>query len=145
VATRAVEGPIEARAEEWAAARGVLVAVTAATGGMLAAFAFVGGGPPLALGPALLVAIGGRIGLPDAIRGAAGASIWLLVAPHAHAEALVAPLSMAAAWAAVAVGPERLAAWIRAEWTGREASPGSPPDGGSPEPIAWIEDDLSVR
>jgi hypothetical protein len=143
---RAAPRRVEPGGEEWAAARGVLVAVTAATGAMLSAFALVAEEPPLAAAPALLVAVGGRVHLRDSVCGAAGAGIWLLVALHAHAEALVAPLLMAMAWIAVAIGPERLWGWIRAEWAGREGQPGQPDAAAADAAaVAWIEDDLSVR
>ena len=150
MATRAAVRRVEAGSEEWAAARGVLVAVTSATGAMLGVFAVVAGEPPVVVVPALLVAIGGRVHLPDSARGVAGVAIWVLVAPHAHAEALVAPLLMAVAWVAVAIGPERVWGWVRTEWAGREAA-GREPDAGAldaapaADAAGWIEDDLSVR
>jgi hypothetical protein len=146
MATRAAVRRVEPGSEEWAAAHGLLVAVTAATGGMLSAFAVVAGEPPLAAVPALLVAVGGRVHLRDSVRGGAGAGIWFLVAPHAHAEALVAPLLMAVAWITVAIGPERLWSWIRAEWAGRDVPPPHVDAGAADAAaVAWIEDDLSVR
>jgi hypothetical protein len=150
MATREAAQPVERGHEEWVAARGILVALTAATGAMLSVFALVAATIPVALVPASIVALGNRLRFPDAVLGGAGAAVWLLVAPHAHAEALVAPLAMALAWVALAIGPERLWGWVRAEWTGREpavpATGIAPTDDASMDVArAWIEDDLSVR
>ena len=126
------------RSEEWRAARGVLVAVTAGTGGMLTLFGIASGAIPLALVPTVALVLGERVGWSDRVIGWAGAAIWLTIVPAAHGEALLAPLAMALAWVAVAVGPERLGTWVAADWNGPAPAP-------SPAAAGWIEDDLSVR
>ena len=137
--SRARVDAVAGRSEEWQAARGVLVAITAGTGGMLTAFDLANGAVPLAIVPTIALVVGARLSWHDRTVGWAGAAIWMTILPRAHGEGLLAPLAMVVAWVAVAVGPDRLGDWLRAEWTGRERA------AERAEQRGWIEDDLSVR
>jgi hypothetical protein len=61
-----------------------------------------------------------------------GVGLWLLVLPHAHAEAMVGPLIMLVACLAIAFGPERLATMVTRDWHGTRS--------GESEPAGWIEE-----
>ena len=123
--------------EERAALFGVLVAVSAATGGMWTAIEAVHGTVPLAVVPtvALVVALAVRARRASAW---SASGVWLTLLPMADGIAALAPLLMIWLCVAMAIGPDRVLDWIRDEWSGRE-------------PIAedvatgWIEDDRSVR
>jgi hypothetical protein len=129
--------PVAARSEEWQAARGVLIAITAGTGAMLTLIGLVAGSLPLIALPTAVL-IGGTWGRwSDRVIGWAGMAIWVTIVPLAHAEGILAPLVMVLAWLAVAIGPDPLGDWLRAEWSGRDVAP--------PQSHGWIEDDLSVR
>jgi hypothetical protein len=129
--------PGAARSEEWQAARGVLVAVTAGTGGMLTLFGVAAGAPPFAVLPTMALIAGVWRAWPDRVLGWAGVAIWAMIVPSAHGEGLLAPLIMVVAWLAVAIGPDRLRDWIATDWNGRERP--------TPLSAGWIEDDVSVR
>ncbi len=123
------------RSEEGDALYRVVVAVTAASGVMIAMFDAVNGGLPLIVAPtvALLVALARR----DAGLAAwAGLAIWVLVLPMAPGMAIVAPAAMAVVCLAFAIGPDEVLDWVRDEWIGRE-------DDGVTRPAGWIEDDSS--
>ena len=122
------------RSEEADALYGVVMAVTAATGGMIAAFAAIGGEAPLILLPTIaLVAFLAR----DASSEAAwsGLLVWTVVLPMAPGIAILAPALMGLVCLAFAIGPERLMDWLRDEWIGRM--------GDEPVEVGWIEEDGS--
>jgi hypothetical protein len=129
--------PVASRSEEWQAARGVLIAVTAGTGGMLTLFGVVAGSLPFVALPTVVLVAGTWLRWSDRVIGWAGVAIWAMIVPSARGEGLLGPLVMVLVWLAVAIGPDRLAEWMVADWNGRGLAP-APPDG-------WIEDDLSVR
>ena len=123
--------------EERAALFGVLVAVSAATGGMWTVIEAVHGVVPLAVVPTvvLVATLAARARRASAW---SAATVWLTILPMADGIAILAPLLMIGLCVAMAVGPDRVLDWIRDEWSGREPTT----DGVA---TAWIEDDRSVR
>jgi hypothetical protein len=122
--------------EEGDALYGAVMAVTAATGGMLALFDGAGHELPLTAAPAIvmLVAVAGR----KVTAGAwAAVAVWVLVLPLAPGLAILAPVSMILVCAAFAIGPGRLIDWVRDDWIGG--------DQGSALDAGWIEDDRTER
>ena len=123
-----------AASEEAAAAARVVLAMTVAVGGMAAAIGAAAGDPILVIAlptAALLLAL-----LTRAVTAAgwAGVAVWLALVPSARGEAIVAPLLMAALCLAVAIGPDRLLAWL-----GRDVV-GQPADAARTS-VGWIEED----
>jgi hypothetical protein len=124
-----VRGPSE---EAIAAAR-VVLGMTLAVGGMAAAIGASAGTPLVLL--AIPTGAAAAALLLRAVRVAAwaAAAVWVLLAPHASGEALVAPVVMASLCLAIAVGPDRLLGWV-----GRDAVGIAPDATGS---AGWIEED----
>jgi len=122
------------RSEEADAVYGVVMAVTAASGGMIAVFAAVEETLPFTAAPTivLLAAMALRSTTASAWSGVV---VWGMVLGMASGLAVLAPILMAGLCLGFAVGPNRLLDWIRDEWTGRDAD----------EPVepGWIEDDRS--
>jgi len=120
------------RSEEANALYGVVMALTAASGGMIAAFAAIGGDTPLILLPtiALVVCLSRRAPSEAAW---SGLLVWAMVLLMAPGIAMLAPALMGMACLAFAVGPDRLLDWFRDEWIGRV--------GDEPVEVGWIEDD----
>jgi hypothetical protein len=126
-----------ARSEESAAAYGAVMALSAASGGMVSLIEVTHGSLALVAVPTLVLL--GMLAARSATNAAySAAALWILIVPMAQGVAILAPLMMVVLCLAFAVGPERLADWVHDEWTGREST--DPPD-----EAAWIEDDLSVR
>ena len=126
-----------ARSEESAAAYGAVMALSAASGGMVSLIEVTHGSLALVAVPTLVLL--GMLAARSATNAAyAAAALWILIVPMAQGVAILAPLMMVVLCLAFAVGPERLADWVHDEWTGREST--DPPD-----EAAWIEDDLTVR
>lgn len=119
--------------EEAVAATRVVLALTAAVGGMAGAISLAAGGPigwivvPVA---ALLLA---GIGHSRQVAAACGAVVWAGLLPQAHAEAMLGPLLMVVACVAIAVGPERLAAIVARDFRGDRADE-------SQASVGWIEE-----
>ena len=124
------------RGEEGDALFSAVVAVTAATGGMIALFDGVSGELAFTAIPTivLLAAFVTRLGHLVAW---AGIVTWALVLPMASGPAILAPASMIVVWVAFAVGPGRLLDWIHDDWIGGGRDPAL--DGG------WIDDDRPSR
>jgi hypothetical protein len=125
-----------ARSEEGAAAFGAVMALSAASGGMISVIELTHGSLGLVVVPTLVL-VGALAARNATLSGYAAAALWILIVPMAHGVAVLAPLMMVVLCLASAVGPERLADWVRDEWTGRES--GEPTD-----EAAWIED-LTIR
>jgi hypothetical protein len=126
-----------ARSEESAAAYGAVMALSAASGGMVSLIEVTHGSLALVAVPTLVLL--GMLAARSATNAAyAAAALWILIVPMAQGVAILAPLMMVILCLAFAVGPERLTDWVHDEWTGREST--DPPD-----EAAWIEDDLTVR
>lgn len=124
------------RSEEADALYGVVVALTAASGGMIAAFGALAGNLPIILLPtgALLVGLVRR--LPP-LTAWSGVLVWAMVLPMAPGVAILAPVMMGVACLAFAIGPDRLLDWVHDEWIGRM--------GDEPVEVGWIEEDRSDR
>jgi hypothetical protein len=121
--------------EEAAAAARVVLAMTLAVGGMAAAIGAAAGDPILAIAlptAALSLAL---IVHAVTLAGWAGLAVWLVLLPSTQGEAILAPLVMAVLCLAVAIGPDRLLAWIGRDAAGRPAGNPQPWDG-------WIEEDV---
>ena len=119
--------------EEAVAATRVVLALTAAVGGMAGAISFASAGP---IAWIVLPVVGLLLsGLARSRQAAAacGAVVWVGLLPHAHLEAMLGPLAMAAACVAIAVGPDRLAAMVARDFRGERAD-------GPPAPTGWIEE-----
>jgi hypothetical protein len=128
--------PRTRRSEESDAVYGVVMAVTAASGGMIAVFDAVEGTLPLTAAPTivLLAALAQRSTVASAWSGFV---VWALVLGKASGLAVLAPILMAGLCLAFAVGPDRLLDWIRDEWIGRDAD--------EPAEVGWIEEDRTRR
>ena len=124
------------RSEESDAVYGVVMAVTTASGGMIAVFDAVHGTVPLTAAPTivLLAALAQRSTIVTAWSGVV---VWVLVLGRASGFAVLAPILMAGLCLAFAVGPDRLLDWIRDEWIGREEDERAE--------IGWIEEDPRTR
>jgi hypothetical protein len=118
--------------EEAVAAARVVLGLTIAVGGMASAMGATTGDALMAVAIPTLVAILGVLRHSPTVAGWAGAGMWLLLLPHAHGEALLAPLTMAVLCVAIAVGPDRFAGWIGRDFAGGRARRRQ--DG-------WIEED----
>jgi len=119
--------------EEAVAATRVVLALTAAVGGMAGGIGIVGAQP---MAWVALPVIGLLVaGLMRATRIAAvfGAVIWAALLPGAHAEGMLGPLLMTLACIAIAVGPERMVSWAARDFRGRR-TPERPVEAG------WIEE-----
>ena len=121
------------RSEEGDALYRVVMAITAASGGMIAIFAVAQGDVPLTAAPTLVLLIALLRRTPD-LAAWSGVVLWALVLPMGHGIGILAPAAMAVVCLAFAIGPERLLDWVRDEWIGRE-------DGAVTHPAGWIEDD----
>ena len=123
--------------EEGDAVYGVVMAVSAASGGMIAMFAAVHGNLPLTAAPTivLLVALARRT-VP--VAAWAGLATWALIIPMADGIAILAPATMGLLCLAFAVGPDRLLEWVQRDWTGREEDDAT-------LAVGWIEDDRRAR
>ncbi|HET7645034.1 MAG TPA: hypothetical protein VFM03_00950 [Candidatus Limnocylindria bacterium] len=80
-------------------------------------------------------------GLPHPVAGWAGAVVWLVLATLTHDDTVLVPLAMAATCASVAIGPDRVLAWLRAQWM-RDESAEAPSRPAEPagEP-GWLEEE----
>ena len=123
--------------EEGDAVYRAVMAVTAASGAMIAAFAVPLGDIPLTAVPTLVVLVAMGRHLP-AVAAWAGVALWVLVLPMAQGIGVVAPATMGVVCLAFAIGPDRLLDWVRDEWIGRE-------DEAVTLPAGWIEDDRIQR
>ena len=125
------------RSEEADAVYGVVVAITAASGAMIAMFDVVNGRLPITAAPTLvLLAALALRAIP--LAAWAGVVTWAVIAPLGDGIAVLAPATMAVACLAFAVGPDRLLDWVRDEWVGREEDDATLAAG-------WIEDDRPIR
>jgi hypothetical protein len=118
--------------EEGDAIYGAALSFTIASGGMVAAFQIAEEIPPLIAAPALLALVG-VVGRAPVIAAWAGTATWALLVPMAPGVAIAAPMAMGVLCLAFAVGPDRMAEWLRSDWSGRDR--GDPDDG-----AGWIED-----
>jgi hypothetical protein len=119
--------------EEAAAATRVVLALTAAVGGMAGGIGIVSAQP---MGWVALPVIGlllGGLMRSTQIAAVFGALIWAALLPSAHAEGMLGPLLMTLACVAIAVGPERLTSWAARDFHGR-------PTTERPAEAGWIEE-----
>ena len=120
--------------EEAAAAARVVVGVTIGVGGLASLIGLASGEQIALIGlPTLAVVAAVVRGSVPAI-GWASAAVWAFLLPHAHEEALVAPLAMIVLSLGIAIGPERLLGWLGRD-VARHATPEARPGDG------WIEED----
>ncbi|MGQ0609412.1 MAG: hypothetical protein ACT4OQ_13260 [Chloroflexota bacterium] len=110
-----------------------VLGLTAGVGTLAAAMAALTGQLPLVGLPTLVLM--GWLVAGAAVAGAAyaGAVVWLVLAPTAHGEALVAPLAMVVICLVIALGPERFASWVA-----RDAAPAVT---SVDDDHGWIEDE----
>ncbi len=136
MATPAVATTVRQRSEEVDALYGVVVALTAASGGMIAVFDAVDGRLSLIVLPTVAVVAGlARHSVP--LTAWSGVALWLMVLPMAPGMAILAPALMVIGCLAFAVGPDRLLDWVHDEWVGRM--------GDEPVEVGWIEEDRFIR
>jgi len=117
------------------AASSVVLAVTAGVGVMIVLlFAAQGMVNPVAVPTAALLVSIGR----HAVVASAWFSLvaWAMLLPLALGMAIVAPLMMIVICLALAIGPERVLAWL-----GAHAGLSSPRADADPGMVGWIEDD----
>jgi hypothetical protein len=126
-----------ARSEEGAAVFGAVMALSAASGGMVSAIEVTHGSLALVAVPTLVL-LGALVLRNPTLPAYAATALWILMVPMAQGVAILAPLMMIVLCLAFAVGPERLMDWVRDEWTGRESTDRR-------DEAAWIEDDLTIR
>jgi hypothetical protein len=120
--------------EEVVAVARVVVAATIGVGAMAAAIGLSTGEPIALIGiPTLILGIAVRRGW-IALVGWSSAAIWAFLVPHAREEALVAPIAMLVVSLGIAIGPDRLLAWL-----GRDVAGARELERGSDE--GWIEED----
>ena len=120
------------RSEEADALYGVVMAVSAASGGMIAAFAAVQGELAVILLPTLAL-LAALVRHADVVAAWSGLLVWTVVLVMAPGLAILAPMLMVVICLAFAIGPGRLLDWARDEWIGRM--------GDEPVQVGWIEDD----
>jgi hypothetical protein len=118
--------------EEGDAIYRVALALTIASGGMVAAFQLVEEMPPLTAVPALLALVG-VVGRAPIIAAWAATATWVLLIPMAPGVGIAAPMAMGVLCLAFAVGPDRMARWVRTDWSGRDRED---PDAAA----GWIEE-----
>lgn len=117
--------------DEGAAVVRVVMAVTAASGAMLGLLQVVDETPPVVVAPALLLLVALARGNMPVAAWAAGA-VWAVMLPLAAGIAILAPILMVVICVAIAIGPDRAIAWIRDDWSGRDAA--------SVATTGWIEE-----
>ena len=122
-----------ATSEERVAATRLVLGLSAAVGGMAGVIGLVGGQSTAWLLLPTIGLLAGLVARAVPVAAWAGVGLWLLVLPHAHAEAMLGPLIMLVACLAIAVGPERLAAMIVRDWEGSRPGSDEPSSG-------WIEE-----
>jgi hypothetical protein len=119
--------------EEAVAAARVVFGLTIGVGLMAAAMGAATEGPIVVIAlPTLVVLAAVARGMVP-LAGWAGVAVWSVVMPSAHDEALLAPLAMIVLCLAIAIGPDRLLAWI-----GRDL--GGHARGDEPPAQGWIEE-----
>ena len=129
----AVSRAVQPRGDEADALYGVVMAVSAASGGMIAAFAAVQGELAIILLPTLAL-LAALVRHADVVAAWSGLLVWAVVLVMAPGLAILAPMVMVVLCLAFAIGPDRMLNWIRDEWTGRM--------GDEPVEVGWIEDDV---
>jgi hypothetical protein len=137
MATPAVAtGARRQRTEEANALHGVVMALSATCGGMIAGFEALDRSVPFILLPTagLLVGLARR---SPPLTAWSALLVWALVLPMAPGVAILAPMLMGVVCLAFAIGPDRLIDWVHDEWIGRM--------GDEPVEVGWIEEDPSVR
>ena len=119
------------RSEEADALYGVVMAVSAASGGMIATFAAVQGELAIILPPTLGL-VAALLRHAHLVAAWSGVLVWAVILLMAPGIAIVAPMLMVLLCLTFAIGPDRMLTWIRDEWTGRM--------GDEPVEVGWIED-----
>jgi hypothetical protein len=128
----AATGARHQRSEEADALYGVVVAITAASGGMIGGFDALDGELPIIALPTAVLLVGMARRSPS-LTAWSGVAVWALVLPLAPGMAILAPIFMGVACLAFAIGPDRLLDWVHDEWVGRM--------GDEPVGVGWIEDE----
>jgi hypothetical protein len=120
--------------EEVVAVARVVVAGTIGVGAMAAAIGISTGEPIALIGvPTLILGIAVLRGWITLI-GWSSTAIWAVLLPHAREEALVAPLAMIVLSLGIAIGPDRLLAWL-----GRDVAAARELEHGTDD--GWIEEE----
>lgn len=120
--------------EEAVAAARVVLGLTVGVGVMAAAFGLATEGPITVIGLPTLVLLFAIVRRVVTLAGWAGVAVWATLLPSAHDEALLAPIAMIVLCLAIAIGPERMLAWIGHDVAGRH-------DAEARQPQGWIEED----
>jgi hypothetical protein len=132
----AATGARRQRSDEADALYGVVMALSAASGGMIAGFEALDRTVPIMVLPTVGVLVGlARRSLPLTTWSAV--LVWAIVLPMAPGVAILAPMLMGVVCLAFAIGPDRLIDWIHDEWIGRM--------GNESVEAGWIEEDRSAR
>lgn len=120
--------------EEAVAAARVVLGLTVGVGGMAALMGWGNEQAIVVIALPVLVLVIAIVRGTVALAGWAGVAVWATLLPHAHGEALLAPIAMIVLCLAIAIGPGRLASWIGRNVAGRHATEDS-------QPAGWIEED----
>jgi hypothetical protein len=119
--------------EEAAAAARVVLGLTVGVGGMAAVMGAAVAEPIVVVGLPTIVLIAAIIRGATSFAGWCAVAVWATLLPSAHGEAILAPLAMIVLCLALAIGPDRLLAWIGRDLGGR--APGD-----EPPAQGWIEE-----
>jgi hypothetical protein len=120
--------------EEAGAAARVVLGLTVAVGFLAAAMGLAAEGPVMVIGLPTLVLLFAIVRGIVPLAAWAGVAVWATLLPSAHDEALLAPIAMIVLCLAIAIGPDRMLAWIGRDVVGR-------PDADARQPQGWIEED----
>jgi hypothetical protein len=120
--------------EEAAAAVRVVLGLTVAVGFLAAAMGLAAEGPVMVIGLPTLVLLFAIVRGIVPMAAWAGVAVWATLLPSAQDEALLAPIAMIVLCLAIAIGPDRMLAWIGRDLVGRA-------DADARQTGGWIEED----
>lgn len=120
--------------EEAAAGARVVLAFTIGVGAMASAMGAATSQPIVVIAAPTLMLLVALVRGSVPLAGWAGVAVWATLLPSAHDEALLAPLAMIVLCLAIAIGPDRMLAWLDRDAVGRH-------EVGDGHPRGWIEED----
>ena len=121
-----------AYSEEAEAVVRALFGLTVGVGAFAIAGAVSTGQAPLIAIPTLALLGCLLVGASIALAGSAAAGTWLILMPSVSGEGLLVPMTMMIACLAIAVGPDRLFAWVARDATPTPVAPLTD--------VGWIEE-----
>jgi hypothetical protein len=130
--TLMVARPRTAYGEDAEAIVRALLGLTIGVGGFATAGDVSTGQLPLIVVPTLAVLVCLLVGASIALAASAAAGTWLILLPTVSGEGLLVPLTMMVVCIAIAVGPDRLFAWVARDATPTPVAPLSD--------VGWIEE-----